>query len=51
MTQSSKNINIQISVDARKQLKLIKERLKKAEKNGAFLDSEQVDKIVASFKP
>ena len=29
----------------------IEERLKKAEKGGKFLNSEQVDKIVESFKP
>ena len=29
----------------------IEERLKKAEKGGKFLNSDQVDKIVESFKP
>lgn len=29
----------------------IKERLKKADKGGKFLDSGKVDKIVESFKP
>ena len=29
----------------------IKERLKKADKGGKFLSSNQVDKIVESFKP
>lgn len=33
------------------QEKKIVERLKKAEKGGKFLNSEQVDKIVESFKP
>ncbi len=33
------------------QEKRIKERLKKAEKGGKFLNSDQVDKIVESFKP
>jgi predicted transcriptional regulator len=33
------------------QEKRIKERLIKAEKGGKFLNSDQVDKIVESFKP
>jgi len=33
------------------QEKRIKERLKKAAKGGKFLNSDQVDKIVESFKP
>ena len=33
------------------QEKRIKDRLKKAEKGGKFLSSDQVDKIVESFKP
>jgi predicted transcriptional regulator len=33
------------------QEKRIKERIKNAEKGGKFLNSNQVDKIVESFKP
>ncbi|MBT3183198.1 MAG: ribbon-helix-helix protein, CopG family [Nitrospina sp.] len=33
------------------QEKRVTERLKKAEKGGKFLNSDQVDKIVESFKP
>jgi predicted transcriptional regulator len=33
------------------QEKRIEDRLKKAEKGGKFLSSDQVDKIVESFKP
>jgi predicted transcriptional regulator len=33
------------------QEKIIEDRLKKAEKGGKFLSSDQVDKIVESFKP
>ena len=54
MTQKSGNINkaIENYLDIYEwQEKRIKERLKKAEKGGKFLNSTQVDKIIESFNP